>query len=234
MKRVIVLIMVAIVLATATGVSSYYYLQNAEQHVMAGLETVTVLQTNGSIPAGTSYATAVSQGLVGPVDVPSKFAVASMLRPGTSVTGSLVAGRDLPAGRLLFTGDFLATAETNRILPIPSGDVAVSFTLPVANRLAPFLNAGDHVAVLQNRAATATAPSAPVASAPVASAPEVVFNDVLVLAVGNTSAMGAGNGIGADGLVTVAVPLADAPTLVKAVNSGSIYLAMLSSTVGAN
>ncbi|MHB0929010.1 MAG: Flp pilus assembly protein CpaB [Candidatus Nanopelagicales bacterium] len=224
MKRVIVLIMVAIVLATATGVSSYYYLQNAEQHVMAGLETVTVLQTNGSIPAGTSYATAVSQGLVGPVDVPSKFAVASMLRPGTSVTGSLVAGRDLPAGRLLFTGDFLATAETNRILPIPSGDVAVSFTLPVANRLAPFLNAGDHVAVLQNRAATATTQAAP----------EVVFNDVLVLAVGNTSAMGAGNGIGADGLVTVAVPLADAPTLVKAVNSGSIYLAMLSSTVGAN
>ncbi len=224
MKRVIVLIMVAIVLATATGVSSYYYLQNAEQHVMAGLETVTVLQTNCSIPAGTSYATAVSQGLVGPVDVPSKFAVASMLRPGTSVTGSLVAGRDLPAGRLLFTGDFLATAETNRILPIPSGDVAVSFTLPVANRLAPFLNAGDHVAVLQNRAATATTQAAP----------EVVFNDVLVLAVGNTSAMGAGNGIGADGLVTVAVPLADAPTLVKAVNSGSIYLAMLSSTVGAN
>ena len=224
MKRVIALIMVAIVLATATGVSSYYYLQNAEQHVMAGLETVTVLQTNGAVPAGTSYATAVSQGLVGPVDVPSKFAVASMLRPGSSVTGTLVAGRDLPAGRLLFTGDFLATAETNRILPIPSGDVAVSFTLPVANRLAPFLNPGDHVALLQNRPATATA----------AAAPEVVFGDVLVLAVGNNSAMGAGNGIGADGLVTVAVPLSDAPTLVKAVNSGSIYLAMLSSTVGAN
>ncbi len=227
MKRVVALIMVAIVLAAATGVASYVYLQNAEQHVMAGLVKVTVLETNSMIPAGTTYANAVSQKLIGTVEVPAKFAVADMLKPGLSINSNYVAGRDLPAGRLLFTGDFLQTAEVNRILPIPAGMVAVSFPMPAANRLGPFLAPGDHVVLLDSKATAATPAN------PAATAVRIIFTDLLVLAVNNVSAMGTGSVDGAPGLVTVAVPQDSAPQLIQAINGNSLYLALHAATVGA-
>ncbi len=222
MKRVVALIMVAIVLATATGVASYIYLQNAEQHVMSGLEKVSVLETNAIVPAGTSYANAVSQKLIGTVDIPAKFAVGDILKPGVAVNSNFVAGRDLPAGRLLFSGDFLQTAEVNRILPIPTGMVAVSFPMPAANRLGPFLAPGDHVVLLDSKGGTPATPAV-----------QIVFNDLLVLAVNNVSAMGTGSVDGAPGLITVAIPQDSAPRLIQAINGNSLYLALHAATVGA-
>lgn len=214
MKRVVALIMVAIVLATATGVASFIYLQNAEQHVLAGLETVSVLETKATVPAGTSFADALGRGLIGPAEVPTKYASPTNLRPDSQVNTTLVAGRDLSAGRLVFDGDFVATVEVSRVLPIPDGDVAMSFPLPAANRLAPFLAPGDHVAVMDGSAGKA---------------PEIVFTDLLVLAVGNNSSMGAGTGEGAEGLITVAVSTNAAPALLRTINGGGVYLAMLGS-----
>lgn len=220
MKRILALIMAAIVLATVTGVTSYYYLQNAESHVMAGLETVTVLETKQVVPAGTKFSDAMAQGLVGPVNVPSKFSSANMLTPKSAVAGNSVAGRDMAVGRLLFSGDFVTEVETNKLLPVPDGDVAVSFTLAGPNRLAPFLSPGDHVAVIDGH------PGGGTAAAP--AAPAVVFNDVLVLGVGASTSMGTGNASdpASATLVTVAVPLGSSPDLVKAINGGGIYLAM--------
>lgn len=221
MKRVVALIMVALVLASATGVASYIYLQNAEQHVLAGLEKVTVMETNSIVPAGTTYADAVSQKLIGTVEVPAKFASGDVLKPGAAVDSNFVAGRNLPAGRLLFVGDFLQTAEVNRILPIPAGMVALSFPMPAANRLGPFLAPGDHVVLLDSKAG-ATGTNV-----------QIVFNDLLVLAVNNVSAMGTGSVDGAPGLITVAVPQDSAPRLVQAINGNSLYLALHAATVGA-
>ena len=219
MKRVVALIMVAIALAAATGVSSFYYLQNAEQQVLSGMETVTVLETAVQVPAGTSYGDAVGQGFLTPTEIPAKFAAPSMLTPDADISTNLLAGRDLAPGRIVFSGDFVPVVEANQVLPIPSGMVAVSFPLPEASRLAPFLAAGDHVAVVDGKFGV---------SETNLGTPVTVFDDVLVLAVANVSAMGTGVVEGSAGLVTVAVPAPDAPRLVKAVNGGAIYLAMLS------
>lgn len=220
MKRIVALILAAAVLAAVTGVASYVYLQNAEQHVLSGLATVTVLETKGDIPAGTTFADAVGRGFIGTTEVPDKFSSSTMLTSTGAVPPQLVAGRDLVAGRLLFQGDFVATVESAKVLTVPQGDVAVSFTLGDANRLAPFLSPGDHVAILDGKGGPNGGPA-------------TVFGDVLVLAIGNSSATGTGNGQGAPGLITVAVPTASAPTLLRAINNGAIYLALRDATVGA-
>ena len=220
MKRIVALILAAAVLAAVTGVASYVYLQNAEQHVLSGLATVTVLETKADIPAGTTFADAVGRGLIGTTEVPQKFSSPTMLTNTGSVSPQLVAGRDLVGGRLLFQGDFVATVESAKVLSVPTGFVAMSFTLGDANRLAPFLSPGDRVAILDGKGGPAGGPS-------------TVFPDILVLAIGNTSSTGSGNGQGTPGLITVAVPVASAPTMLRVIGNGSIYLALRDATVGA-
>ncbi len=220
MKRIVALILAAAVLASVTGVASYVYLQNAEQHVLSGFSTVTVLETKGDIVAGTTFADAMGRGLIATTVVPSKFASPTMLTSTSSVNPQLVAGRDITSGRLLFDGDFVATIQNAKVLAVPTGYVAVSFTLGDPNRLAPFLSPGDRVAIFDGK-------GSPTAG------PVMVFPDVLVLAIGNTSSTGSGNGQATPGLITVAVPVGAAPTLLRAINNGAIYLALRDPNVGA-
>lgn len=214
MKRVIILIVAALVLAAGTGVTSYYYLQQAEDRALAQYDTVAVMQTSGAVVAGTTWADAQAQGLVRSVEVPAKFATATLLSASAAVDPGYVANRDLPANQLLGTGDFQATVSQQQLLPIPANHVALAVGMDVAARLAPFLSPGDVVALYGND--------------PNANGQRLIFPEITVLAIANTTVLGTSPSAEvAGGMITFAVPQDRATDFLQAVRNGGLYMAML-------
>lgn len=212
MKRVIALIIVALVLATGTGLASYFYLQQAEERALAQYDSVAVLQATTVIPAGVPFAEAKAQGFVRSVSLPVKYVLPTMLRPDTAVDPTYVANRELASGQLLMGGDFQRTISKVHVLPIPEGYVALSVSVDAAARIAPFLSPGDHVAMMANLGATG---------------PKVQFPDLTVIAIGSGSTIGTGTGGDVPGLLTFAVPAERATDFVAAIQSGGVHLALL-------
>lgn len=211
MKRVVALIIAAVVLATATGIASYYYLRQADDRAAARFDNVQVLQTVNGIAAGTTWAYAQATGLVRAIDLPSKFVAPSMVTPTTTIDPAFVATRDMAAGQLVLGGDFQATVAGVQILPIPDGWVAMSMGADSAARLAPFLSVGDHVRIIGNGSTGS----------------RVAFEDLQVVAIGNASLLGTGAGEAVPGLLTFAVPANRAVDFVDMVHAGGIYMALL-------
>ena len=212
MKRVIALIVAAVVLAAGTGLASYYYLQQAEDRALAQYDNVAVLQASTGIPAGVTYADAQAQGMLKPVDLPAKFELPAMMHPDTVVDPAYVAARDIAPGQLVMSSDWQRTVIAAQVLPIPEGYVALSVGVDAAARLAPFLSPGDHVRMIGNRGT---------------SGPRVQFDDLTVIAIGSTSTVGTGAGGDVPGLLTFAVPADRATDFVAAVQGGGIYLALI-------
>lgn len=212
MKRVVALIIVALVLASGTGIASYLYLQQAEERALAQYDSVEVLQATTVIPAGVSFADAKSQGLMRAVGLPVKFALPTMLHPDAVVDPAYVTSHELASGQLLMSSDFQRTISELQVLPIPEGHVALSVSVDAAARLAPFLSPGDHVKMMANLGGTG---------------PKVQFPDLTVIAIGSGSTIGTGTGGDVPGLLTFAVPADRATDFVAAVQAGGVYLALL-------
>lgn len=212
MKRVIALIIAAVVLAAGTGIASFYYLQQAEDRALAQYDNVSVLQAGNGIPAGMSYADALAQGLLKPIDLPVKFEQPAMLRPDTVVDPAYVAARDIAPGQLIMSSDWQRTVISAQVLPIPEGYVALSVGVDAAARLAPFLSPGDHVTIMGNGGTNG---------------PRIQFDDLTVIAIGSNSTVGTGVGGDVPGLLTFAVPKERATDFVAAVQAGGLYLALL-------
>jgi hypothetical protein len=215
MKRVIALIVAALLLAAGTGVASYYYLQQAEDRALAQYDSVAVLQVTGGIPAGYAFADAQAQGLIKTVQLPVKFALPSMLHPDTVVDPAYVAAHDVADGQLLMAGDFQRTIATTQVLPIKDGFVAMSTSADAAARLAPFLSPGDHVSLMSNLGGNG---------------PRIVFADLEVIAIGSNSTVGTGIGGDVPGLLTFAVSAKRATEFVSALQAGGLYFALLPSS----
>lgn len=212
MKRVIALIIAAVVLAAGTGVASFYYLRQADDRAAAKYENVEVLQAVGGIAAGTTWGNAQAAGLYVAVDMPSMYVSAAMLRPTTAVDATYVAARDIAPGQLIMSGDFQATVATVQVLPLAADHVALAMGADAAARLAPFLSVGDHVRIMGN---------APTGGS------RVAFDDLQVIAIGNTSLIGTGAGEVVPGLLTFSVPADRAVEFVEMVKAGGIYMALL-------
>lgn len=212
MKRVIALIVAAVVLAAGTGLASYYYLQQADDQALAKFDNVQVLQATTGVPAGLSFADAQAQGLLQTVDLPVKFVLPTMLHPDTVVDPAYVAVRDISAGQLVMSGDWQRTAAVSQVLPIPDGYVALSVGADAAARLAPFLSPGAHVSMMSNIGGKG---------------PVIAFADLTVIAIGSVSTIGTGGGGDVPGLLTFAVPADQATAFLAAVQAGGLYFALL-------
>jgi len=213
MKRVIALIIAAVVLAAGTGLASYYYLQRADEQALAKYDNVAVLQASTGVPAGLSYADAQVQGLLKSVDLPVMYVLPEMLHPDTVVDPAYVAARDIAPGQLLMSTDWQRTVAAAQVLPIPDGYVALSVGVDAAARLAPFLSPGDHVTIMGNRGSS--------------DGPKIQFEDLTVIAIGSVSTIGTGAGGDVPGLLTFAVPADRATDFVAAIQGGGLYMALL-------
>lgn len=223
MKRVLGLLVLALILAGGAGVAMYAYLSGAEQRALDGYTMTKLLFSTGDIPAGTSLGSAQDQGLVELKDFPENFAPENALTSVPDNRRDEVTPVDLAAGQVLLVGDFVPAQDAPELLEVPDGQIAMSISLDAAPRVGAFLAPGSRVAVystgpvdVDGRAVLET---------------RVLFPELLVLAVAGVTEDGGIFDVDTQTgqiLVTVAVDPGQSARLVNAIESSSVYLSLLS------
>ncbi len=145
MRRRIVLIVAAVLLALAGTAALWQYVSGADARALAGKEAVDVLVAADAIPAGVDFAEAQRQGLVETVAFPRGAVPVGAFADAGQAAG-LVTSRAIEPHELLRTtnlGPRGAVAPVTAGLAVPSGKVA----LPVS--LQHFANSADWAGYLQ-------------------------------------------------------------------------------------
>ncbi len=226
MKRVVLLVILAVLLAVAAGAVTYRFISGAEERALTGFQKVPVYQALEDIPADTTLAAAVAEGLAGPVDFPERYLPTNALTEVTAEDANLITPVDLAAGQILMEGDFVPPADAPVLLAVPPGQAAVSVALGDPQRVGSFLEPGSRIAVLLSETSVDSAGTSTTQTS-------VLFENVAVLAIGNvsdSSLLDVSVSVGSSGettLVTLALDPDQVQALVHAVQTGSLYLALL-------
>ncbi|MHA6794911.1 Flp pilus assembly protein CpaB [Pseudonocardia bannensis] len=145
MRRRIVLIVAAGLLALAGTTALWAYVAGADARALAGKEAVEVLVAADAIPAGASFAEAQQQGLVEKASFPLGAVPVGAFTDPTQAQG-LIATRAIEPHELLLAANFGppdTTGPATGGLAVPAGKVA----LPVS--LQHFANSADWAGYLQ-------------------------------------------------------------------------------------
>jgi pilus assembly protein CpaB len=250
MKRRLVIIVLALILAAVGTSGVLAYVKGANTRAIAGMKAVSVLVAQKTIPAGTAAGAAQHGGLLASQILPASSVPANALSTITPDMSLLVLSTDLQPGQLLLRPMLVSPAQTTSGLAIPPGMMAltVSFCLPevVAGAVQP----GSQVAIFDtvgfSSGGTITAgPGCTGAHTQVGGTVKtrVVLTRVLVLSVGAAPAGGttststtsssalSGSSSPSAGqagtLVTLAVTQAQAEQLIQMTETGMPYLALL-------
>ena len=250
MKRRLVIIVLALILAAVGAGGVLAYAKGANARALAGLKAVSVLVAQKPIPSGTAAGSALRGGLLASQTLPASSVPADALSAITADMSSLVLSADLAPGQLLLRPMLVTAAQTTSGLAIPPGMMAltVSFCLPEV--VAGSVVAGSQVAVFDtvgfSSGGTITAgPGCTGAHTQISGTVKtrVVLTRVLVLSVGTAPAGGtaststtsssalSGSSSPSSGqagtLVTLAVTQAQAEQLIQMTETGMPYLALL-------
>ena len=243
MTRRILAVFVALLFAAVGTAAVLFYVSKADQRAVDDASPVSVLVVKSRIPAGTTGQAIRDRALTEPMRLP-----AGSLPEGQEALTSwdheldtLVVTSDLQPGQVMLRRMFSAETRTSGGLAIPDGQVAVSFTVTLAEQVAGYVRPGSQVA-LYTRYHTVDGQRVLGGEDG-----EVVFTGVLlprvdVIAVGVRGADGettttplvqGDEELGEDDrgdevLVTVAVSVAQAPQVVAASTADAIHLALLS------
>jgi pilus assembly protein CpaB len=146
-KRRILIVALAVVLAVFGTASVLAYVRQADTRAVAGMKAVTVLVATGRIPQGTSAAAAWQDGLLRTERLPASSVPADAVRSVSAGLGPLVVSSAVQPGQLLLRPMLVAGAEVTGGLPIPNGMVAVTVQLCLPEAVAGYVRAGSQVAV---------------------------------------------------------------------------------------
>ncbi|GGK39083.1 hypothetical protein GCM10010124_34850 [Pilimelia terevasa] len=249
MKRRLLAVLAAFLLAAVGCLAVVAYVRGADARAVAGKQAVTVLVAAKRIPAGTTGAKLRAGDLTERVVVPAQTAPADALDAVPPALDALVLTADLQPRQLVLRGAFGESTKSTGGLPLPAGKLAVSVELSAAERVAGFVRPGASIAVFSTfttRAGRGRVPSGEtsvVSGAANVHATRVLLPRVEVLAVGGQGAPGAVAGAnpaptpggkadkGADTplLVTVGVTQPEAERLIHATVTSTLYLALLDS-----
>lgn len=225
MKRPVIPILLALVLAIGAGVAVYFYARGTENRVLQEQQPVAVLVSADVIPAGTTLGQAQADGLVNQTQVSEKLRPAQGIEAVTSANSELVALADVPAGQMLLTTSFGTAPEQAVALRVPDGLMAVTVQLQDPQKVGAFLRPGSQIAVFD----TVKLPAKVVGEEP-AFATRPLLDRIEVLAVGAvaeqqeaTATADAWNA----SLVTVAVNQEQAQKLVHGSQTGALTMALL-------
>jgi Flp pilus assembly protein CpaB len=223
MKRLIALIVAALLLGGFAAFGTYQVQSQADQRALAKFQTTDVLVTKLEVPALTSISDAMAAGMIDVVQYPTQYLPVEELRSVDSTNSGDLAFTALPPGHLILKGDFGVQSNRGNSLVIPDGFTAVALDLAPENRAGGFLQPGRRVAVIS------TAPSD--ASSKTAFTTRTLYSGLQVLAVGQNTVNGLSLTPTADNsqnIVTLAVRPQDVAELLNAVETGSISLVLLS------
>ena len=253
MKRRVLTVTLAIVLAVLGTAGVLAYVHKADTRALQGIRAVSVLVAQGQIPAGTSATAAQQRGLLRSETLPASSVPLNAVRSITPALGPLVMSAQVQAGQLLLRPMLVTVAQVTGGAALPAGMIAVSIAVCMPEAVAENIGSGSEVEVFN----TLIHGKGPLSAGPNCQGPHtqqghaitvVVLPRVQVLSVG--PAAGAGHGTSASTsvfsrsstdpaspastasvnnvLVTLAVTQAAAVRLIETTVAGLPYLALLS------
>jgi pilus assembly protein CpaB len=237
MKRRVLTIALALVLAIAGTGLVLAYVKGANARAVAGLKAVTVLVAQREIPAGTSAGAAWQDGSLRGETLPAQSVSAGAVSSITADLGSLVMSSDIMPGQVLLRVMLVRAAQTSGGLAIPAGLVAVTIPLCLPQAVAGYVQAGSQVAIFDTVSSQPMNPQqscsqlGQVRQAQASGQTRMLLPKVQVLALGTGSSGGSGTGATSQAqgsvLVTLAVDQADAERVIQVAETGLPYLALL-------
>lgn len=251
LKRRVLTIVVAVLLAAVGTVSVLAYVHQANTRAVAGLKVVNVIVAQSPIPSGTPAGQALRDGLLTSQKLPVASVPPDAVRSITPSLAGLVLSAAVQSGQLLLRQMLVAAAQVTGGVAIPRGMVAVTVQLCLPEAVAGYVTAGSQVAVFDTYGTKSlnvqeTCDVSHQAQAVGAVRTQMVLPRVEVLSVGQAPASAQGTSSGntatASGgptssassqgtvLVTLAVQQADAERLIQLDETGLPYLALLTPT----
>ncbi len=261
MNRRVIAVVVSVLLALVGTAAVSAYVHGADARALAGQQVVQVYVAAKMVPAGTTLQDAVDSGLITQESVAAKGAPEGSLSSANVLAdSSSIAVSDIQPGELVLSNRFGAQTAVASALALPDGMMAVSLALQDPAHVGSFVQPGSKIAIFDTFNVRGTVKGAAVPSGDHLSddytkfrATRVLLPKVQVLAVGSTSSSPAQSGDQGGSsstsstsgnqtaqtqtttLYTVAVDQAQAEALVQAIQTGTLYFALLndSSTVTA-
>lgn len=258
MKRRIVAVILALVLAIAGAGLVISYVRGADDRAVDAQHPVTAYVAKQLIPAGTSLATAQSEGLITATKVAKSGRPDGVLTSVNTANSDLVATTDIQPGEFVMSARFGTSPVTDRAISVPSDKVAISVQLTAPERVANFITPGSHIVIYATHGlkSLGTTDEAKAFNELNFTGTNVLLPDVEVIAFGDTplnaprndaSASEAADKTGTDTnsnadagkgdaayLVTVAVTPNDSVRLVHAINGYTLYAGLLGSDTKVN
>lgn len=239
MRRRIIAIAAAALLALVGVLAVVAYARGADQRAIAGARPLPVYITQKPVPAGTSLNEAMRNQLLVKTEVPAKAVPAGALTEVTDANKDLLAITDIAAGEYVLSARFGTTPQGSKAIQVPAGQVAISVALSDPARVGQFVTPGSRLVIYDTyqtpapAAGGTAAPGAPVSpNGQGAKETRVLLDDVLVIAVGATALTPVGQPTGtspqtpsaeAKTLVTLALPPDQATRLVHGIQTGQPY-----------
>jgi pilus assembly protein CpaB len=146
MKRSLIAVALAVVLAAVGATSILVYVRSADDRAMAGKQAVTVLLTTKRVSAGTTGAALRSGGYLEAVSMPATAVPADALSTIDPTLDQLVLNGDLQPRQLVLRGAFGEASRLSGGLSIPDGKLAVTVDIAGLPTVS-FLRAGSKVAI---------------------------------------------------------------------------------------
>lgn len=247
MKRRIIAIVVALVLALVGGGLVLSYVNGADARAVDAQNPVTAYVVTKLVPSGTSLADAKNQGMITTTKVARSGRPSGVLTAVDASNQTLVATTDIQPGEFVMTARFGAKAASEKAIAVPDDKVAIAVQLTAPERVANFITPGSHIVIY----ATAGIKSAGTDAKAKAfndldvKGTNVVLANVEVIAFGSTPLQNPSSNTSGNSdkksssssssqndsayLVTVAVGPTESLRLVHSVNQYTLYAGLLGS-----
>ncbi len=149
MRRRVLILVAAALLAMLSGVAVLAYAGTADQRALSGRQGTWVLLATGTIPAHTTVAQIRSKRLVRQVLMPAETVPSGALTKLEPAMNDLALNAPLQSDQMLLRGQFASTVTPSPAptFQIPTGKIAVSVLLNIAPQVAGNVRPGDQVAV---------------------------------------------------------------------------------------
>jgi pilus assembly protein CpaB len=148
LKRRVLTVTLAIVLAVLGTAGVLAYVHKADSRALDGMRPVSVLVTQAQIPAGTTANSATQQGLLRSESLPASSVPLNAVRSITPDLGTLVMSAQIPSGQVLLRPMLVTAAQATGSVALPTGMIAVSVALCLPEAVAQNIAAGSEVEVL--------------------------------------------------------------------------------------
>ena len=148
MKRRILTVALAVLLAVLGTAGVLAYVHKANTRALVGMKPVSVLVAQGLIPAGTSANSAQQEGLLRSESLPASSVPLNAVRSITPELGTLVMSAQVQSGQLLLRPMLVTAAQATGGVALPPGMLAVSINLCLPEAVAENIGPGSEVEVL--------------------------------------------------------------------------------------